>query len=114
MEPVAHEDADPLGDRPADSAKLPSRDLSRLTAGPRQHHNDDGLPFWGCFGKSVRNEQSRAPTKRSNSLTALREPDSSIVVPGSDFTSSESKLDESMGRSAAQHDGLVLLLAAFT
>lgn len=74
------EEADPLDDRLADPAQLPSRDLSRLAAGPRQHDNDDGLPFWGCFGKSVRNDQSRAPTTRSDSLTALGLPLSSIVV----------------------------------
>lgn len=89
VEPVAHEEADPLGDRPADSAKFPSRDLSRLTAGPRQHHNDHGLPFWGCFGKSVRNEQSpRAPTGRSNRLPPFREPFGAEILPisGSDST----------------------------
>lgn len=86
MEPVAHEEADPLADRTVDSAKLPSRDLSRLTAGPRQHHGDDGLPFWGCFGKSVRNEQSRAPSRRANSLAAFRVPGSSIVVSRCDST----------------------------
>lgn len=76
--PVAYEQADP-----ADLPKLPSRDLSRLTAGPRQHHDDEGLPFWGCFGKSVRKDQSLAPTRRLNSLAAAwRMPTSSIVVPG--------------------------------
>lgn len=80
--PVAYEQADP----PADPPKLPSRDLSRLTAGPRQHHDDDGLPFWGCFGKSVRKDQSLAPTRRRNSLAALRVPISSIVVPENDWT----------------------------
>lgn len=77
--PVAYEQADP----PADLPKLPSRDLSRLTAGPRQHHDDDGLPFWGCFDKSVRKDQSLAPTRRLNSLAAAcRMPTNSIVVPG--------------------------------
>lgn len=77
--PVAYEQAD----SPADLPKLPSRDLSRLTAGPRQHHDDDGLPFWGCFGKSVQKDKSLAPTRRLNSLAATwRMPTNSIVVPG--------------------------------
>lgn len=79
---VVYEQADP----PADLPKLPSRDLSRLTAGPRQHHDDDGLPFWGCFGKSVQKDQSLAPTRRRSSLTAWRMPTNSIVVPGWDRT----------------------------
>lgn len=79
---VVYEQADP----PADLPKLPSRDLSRLTAGPRQHHDDDGLPFWGCFGKSVRKDQSLAPTRRRSSLAAWRMPTNSIVVPGWDWT----------------------------
>lgn len=79
---VVYEQADP----PADLPKLPSRDLSRLTAGPRQHHDDDGLPFWGCFGKSVRKDQSLAPTRRRSSLAAWRMSTNSIVVPGWDWT----------------------------
>lgn len=85
---VAYEQADP----PADLPKLPSRDLSRLTAGPRQHHDDDGLPFWGCFGKSVRKDQSLAPTRRRSSLAAWRMPTNSIVVPGWDRTAFLAKL----------------------
>lgn len=110
MEPVAHEDADPLADRSTDSAKLPSRDLSRLTAGPRQHHDDDGLPFWGCFVKSVRNEQSRAPTSRPNSLTAFREPGSSIVIPASYRTPFERASSVSDSYSPAMRRTIVLLL----
>lgn len=75
---VVYEKTDPL----ANSPKLPSRDLSRLTAEPRQHHDDDGLPFWGCFGKFVRKDQLRTPTRRRNSLVALYVSIDSIVILG--------------------------------
>lgn len=57
-----------------------SRDLSRCTAEPQQHHDDDGLPFWGCCEKFVRTDQSLPSIHLRISLTARQEPIDSIVV----------------------------------
>lgn len=57
-----------------------SRDLSRLTAEPQQHHDDDGLPFWGCCEKFVRTDLSLPSIHLRSSLTAWQEPIDSIVV----------------------------------
>lgn len=59
----------------------PSLGLSRRTAGPRQNHGDEGLPFWGWCCKSARRDQSRPPTRCRRSLTAFHDPIDSIVVP---------------------------------
>lgn len=66
---------------PADPVS-PSREAPRRTAGPRQHHDDEGWPFWGCCRKSPRKDQFLSPSsRRRRSRRACRKPSDSIVVP---------------------------------
>lgn len=65
----------------ADRAPL-CREVPRRTAGPRQHHDDEGWPFWGCCRESPWKEQFLSPsTPCRRSCRACRNPRDLIDVP---------------------------------